>query len=124
MKTFLLLFVLLFVSCSNQINYSKENHAKTWVIGCGLYTESFKTYTGGATTSNSYSYYITDSIHFRKFIGQRRYDDERILWNKIDDRIVVHKITRDLTFRKGFTYDTIQIGNYKIDELVKEGKFE
>ena len=133
----------LFSCISNR--YSKENHSNTWIIEKGLYVESFQTYQGGATTSNSYSFYITDSIHFRKFIGEENYDDQNIIWKKTnnivnvymvytvynfdtysirnDERIVRNNKLNDSTYNT-ITYDTIQIGKHSLKQLINEGKFE
>jgi len=118
------LCTVFFISCLSN-KYSKEKHIRTWKVSNGLYAESFQTYTGNATTCDSYSYYITDSIHFRKFIGEENYDDEEIIWKIKDNTITTYKKLRNEDFKTfTFSYDSTQIGNYKIDELIKEGKFE
>ena len=116
--------ITLLTSCLSN-KYSKEKHIYTHNIGNGLLIEKYQTYPGSATTSDSYSYYITDSIHFRKFIGERNYDDEEIVWKIADNAITVYKKLRNLDFKTGIvTFDSAQIGNYKIDKLIKDGKFE
>jgi hypothetical protein len=116
---------LICFACSSK--YSKENHRVTFILNDSLYVEKYKVFSGGATTSDSYSYYITDSIQFRKYVVTKHYDDERIIWTKTDSTITVYKERSHYHFyenENSITYDTIQIGNYMIEYLVKEGKFE
>jgi hypothetical protein len=113
------------LACSSK--YSKENHIVTFILNDSLYVEKYKTYSGGVTTSDSYSFYITDSIHFRKYVVTEYYDDERIIWTKTDSTITVYKERSHYHFYdngNSVMYDTIQIGNYVIKYLVKEGIFE
>jgi len=139
------IIILVVLSCQSN-KYSKENHIYTNEIATDLYIELYRTYVGSATTSDSYSYYITDSIHFRKFIGERNYDDEIIKWYMSNNIITIYKKKRIYNFETDisrtdstienninideilpsvtFTYDSILIGRYKIEQLVKEAKFE
>ena len=140
-----LIIILVVLSCQSK-KYSKENLIYTKEITTGLFIEKYKTYAGSATTSDSYSYYITDSAHFRKLIGEKYYDDESIIWYISDDIITVYKKKRIYHFETNvnktnsviesdmkideilpnstITYDSTLIGRYKIEELVKEAKFE
>ena len=56
-----LIIILVVLSCQSK-KYSKENLIYSKEITTDLFVEKYKTYAGSATTSDSYSYYITDSI--------------------------------------------------------------
>lgn len=91
----LLLFAgLLFTSCTSK--YSKEHHVGTGIIGSNLYRERFLVYSGGALANNSYSFYLTDSANFRKYIGTVYYDDDQLFCNVLDsNRILVYRAKRN-----------------------------
>lgn len=117
MKNILLLLFMVFISgCSNK--YSKENYISTYNIGNGLYKETFQVYSGGVFAGNSYSYYLTDSINFRIYIGTKYHDDERFLCELSNPKTV--KASKVLFH----TDDTIEVNYYSIEQLKKEGKFE
>lgn len=148
MKTIYIMLLsisIVFSSCGSD-KLSNKKHIGTGIISDGLYSEVYKTYSGGTTTSNTYIFYMTDSIHFRKLIGKENYDNEKIIWNKVKDIIYVYKKTRITSFSedidtvkpintegKGIDeiipitvikYDSVLIGKYDINQLIKEGKFE
>jgi len=124
-----LLFVCFACNSSHSYTskYSKKNHQKTYIIN-SFYIEKYKIYSGGATTCDSYSYYITDSINFRKFIGTGDYCEERLFWDTINSKIIeVYMEYDNIEERKDtvlFFKDTTKIGEYNILELVEENKFE
>ena len=113
--------VLIWPACSS--NYSKENHRVTFIMNDSLYMEKYKVFSGGTTTSDSYSYYITDSIHFRKYLGTEHYSSERLL-SKIDNNEITIYIEVANLINYIYVYDTIKVASYNIDELIKKGMFE
>lgn len=114
----ILLFVgLLFTSCTSK--YSKEHHEGTGIIDSNLYRERFLVYSGGAFANNSYSFYITDSANFRKYIGTVYYDDEQLFCNVLDsNRVLVYRAKRNNE------HDTLEKKIYLLSDLKKEGKFD
>jgi hypothetical protein len=110
------------------LRYSKENHIETYIIDSSIYIEKYKIYSGGATTCDSYSFYITDSTYFRKFIGIGDYCGERLLWNNINSNIIeVYKEYENIEEQKDtvlFFKDTTKIDEYNILELVEDGNFD
>ena len=144
----IILTVFMCLSCSSK--YSKKNHRVTFNLNDSLFIEKFKVFSGGTTTSDSYSYYITDSLHFRKYIGTEHYSDDQIFWDikdysdvkfylaytyldkgamKMIDYIDRTEKDPDKAYEKtsaikAIVNDTTMIGNYRIQELIKGGKFE
>lgn len=117
------LFILVFfivTGCSNK--YSKNDHFSTFVIENGLYREMFCITNGGVFANDTYSYYITDSVNFRKYIGTVYYDDERIHCEKISvDTILVYTERSKSPVNEADTFD---ISYYSISQLKKEGEFD
>ena len=118
-------FVIVFCSCGENIDYSKDDHFSTEAIGDNLYREEYVIYAGNATTTSVNSVYITDSIHFRKFIGKEDFPYKIITVKKIGD--VLHVQKKEEKFFSlnlvEISYDTV-VQEYNINELIKEGKFE
>jgi len=137
------------VACSSK--HPKKNHRVTFILNDSLFVEKFKVFSGSTTTSDSYSYYFTDSLHFRKYIGTEDNNNEQhIFWDYMNhsNEIKFYIATRDLeqgamemldnidkTEKKPdralkkmsaikIVSDTTKIGDYYIQDLVKEGKFE
>jgi hypothetical protein len=118
----ILFFAVLFIACSSN-KYSKEKFHSSKAIGDNLYREEYVIYSGNATTTDVNSVYITDSIHFRKFIGTEDYPYRIITAKKIGDVLHVQKKEEKFFSSLEISYDTI-IQEYNINELIKEGKFE
>ena len=89
-----------------------------------LYVEKYKVFSGGATTSDSYSYYITDSIHFRKYVGTEYYSRDQIFWNIKESNEIIFYLAFAELINEVIVNDTTIIGNFYIQDLIKEGKFE
>ncbi len=113
---------------SEYSKYSKENHTRTFILDKSLYIEQYKVLSGGggATTCDIYSCYITDSVNFRKYIGEEDFCSKRIRWNYKDARNVeFYAIYSDFDEINNKPFDdTIKIGSYNISNLIKEGKFD
>lgn len=120
MKRYYLFLIALFeitLSCTSK--HSKKSHVITGVVSENLYRECFQIYSGGVFANDSYSFYLTDSVHFRKYIGTVYFDDESLISKNLDsNRIVVFKTNR---------HDSnIEINKsiYYLDKLREEGIFE
>ncbi len=70
--------------------------------------------------ANDYSYYVTDSLTFRKFIGQCE-DKELYKCVVIKDTIKAVKYSRRICYRKEIAIDSIFLS---IKALTKEGDFD
>ena len=136
---FFTILLLLFNCCyynysnyNNYPNYSKDNHRSTRKIGDNLYKETYTTYKGNATTTDSYTVYLTDSLTFRvyigtvldegtEFIGTIQIDDDNVFVYKTEE-----KFDADFVNSKGAirNRDTLEKKTYNIPALKKEGKFE
>ena len=125
MKKFFLPLVLFLMSCDTPttINYSKDNHSLTIVVGDELYMEIYTVYSGGVFASDVITFYLTDSISFRKYVGTKGYDDQGVTPKLIDNNNVI--ITRSGPRLFGFGKDVVlEEKTYNIPTLKKEGKFE
>ncbi len=118
MLIFLLIVGFMLLSCTSK--YSKQHYFGTGKISSGLYKEVFCINTGGVMASGSYSYYLTDSVSFRKYLGTS-YSDEEIIHCEMFDsgRIMVFRVS----FR-GNEKDTISKEFYQLSELKSEGKYD
>ena len=122
MKKFFLPLILFFVSCSEQIDYSKDDHFSTHKIKKGLYLEFYIVYAGGVYAGDVYTVYLTDSASFRKYVVTKPYDDQRVYSEEIDtDTYVVYKVEDGLFSNKE---RILEKKIYSISALQKEGKFE
>ncbi|HOF16281.1 MAG TPA: hypothetical protein PLF32_09020 [Bacteroidales bacterium] len=123
-----LIFIFSLISCVN--NYSKSKYIGTKELGNKLYQESYKVYSGGVFASDSYSYYLTDSINFREYIGTINDDHQNLLCKKLDHQntVIVFIVSENYQFYKNgvnsIYYDTTIKCIYNIDELIRDGKFE
>ena len=79
-----LIFIFCLISCVN--NYSKRKYIGTKEIGNNIYQETFEVYSGGVFASSSYSYYLTDSLNFREYIGTIHDDHESLLCEKLNNK--------------------------------------
>lgn len=88
-------------------------------IGNGIFMECYKVYSGGATTTNIYSNYVSDLKNFRIYIGE--YNDEFGYDCKVSgDTIIVNQIANVHTNHIRIT----KTSKYSISKLVKEHLFE
>jgi hypothetical protein len=113
----IIVFYFLVQSCDSK--YSKKNHLNTLQVDNHLFYEIYKITSGGALASDTYSYYLTDSVNFRKYVGTIYYDDEHLNCKSIDsNRILVYRAKRNNE------HDTLEKKIYILSDLKKEGKFE
>ena len=141
--------IILYSACTSRssVKYSKVNHRSTFTIDSSLYLERYTLPIEGMMTTASISCYITDSVHFRKFITTID-EYEKIIWKiRKPNEITFYLITshRELpgnSIRRNTTtfeevldrerklldnstwLDTTEIVSYNIQELIREGKFE
>ena len=63
-----ILFVLLCNSCGYG-DCGDNNHYRTDTLSNSIYVEEYRCFCGGATTTDVFYVYLTDSISFRKYVG-------------------------------------------------------
>lgn len=113
----ILVLTLIVQSCDSK--YSKKNHLNTLQLDNHLFYEIYKITSGGTLASDTYSYYLTDSVNFRKYVGTIYYDDEHLYCQSVDsNHVLVYRA------KKKNVNDTLDKKVYVLSELKKEGKFE
>ena len=114
-KIIIVSIAFMITSCTSQ--YSKKDHVNTIKIVDGLYLEIFKTSGGGVFASDTYSNYLTDSLHFRKFIGVE-HDNDQIRFSILNNKkICIYRVERQ-------NNDTLETKVYNVSELKEECTFE
>lgn len=73
------------LSCSDH----KKKFYKTQQLSDRLFVEKFYTYQGGAYGGEKMTYFLTDSLHFRKYIGECDEKEKYIF--KVDNGFVYIK---------------------------------
>ncbi len=109
-KSVLLLF-LFFGSCIE--NKKKEFLSSFPLDTLNLTVETYKAYGGGVYGGDLDSYYLTDSVNFRKYIGladDHEYYSFKITGNKIEVVNSKHNLLKSKTL--------------KLDDLIAEKEFE
>jgi len=120
MKKMFFVFLIVFCACSENINYSKDELFTIGTIREGLYRESYRVYAGGVYGGDVYTYYLTDSVSFRKYVGKKLYDDQRIYCEEVDeDTYIVYKVEARIFSDKE---KIVEKKRYRISALQKEGK--
>jgi hypothetical protein len=106
-------------SCHHYVFFGKKELLRAKLIGSNIFEEKFKSFGGGVLMSSTYTYYVTDSTSFRKYLGHC--DDKEFFRCHIKgDTIVVVKTSwRNSNYEKpiGTTY-------FSIKDLKQEGDFE
>ena len=86
---FLLLFILFFVfSCADN-TYDRSDYRKTVKVSKGYYVEVFRIASSGAFGSDLSAVYLTDSIHFRFFVGKADQQLNRYVYKFEKDTVIV-----------------------------------
>lgn len=116
-SAFIMVFSFLVQSCDSK--YSKKNHLNTLQVENHLFYEIYKITSGGALASDTYSYYLTDSVNFRKYVGTIYFDDEHLYCKALDlNHVLVYRAKRNNE------NDTLEKCIYLLSDLKKEGKFD
>jgi hypothetical protein len=110
------LFCIVLFACNN-INYSKDKHLLTTKIKDNIFTEYYRTYSGGVTGGDVETVYVTDSTYFRKYLGKKMDHQEIIVEEFGKYNILVLKFDVH-------TYKVLDAKIYDINNLKKEGNFE
>ena len=73
-----IIIIAIFLIYHNQEKriYDKSKHIVSKKITKNVFLEMYQPYTGGVLDGNSYSYYLTDSTKFKKYVG--RCDDKEV----------------------------------------------
>ena len=90
-----------------------KNYYGSSVISDGVYLEVYKTYSGGVFSGDSYSFYITDSLNFRKLVAITNHDDERIKRSFVNGEILIVKVKV-----YGRNEDTLEVKTINIKEQI------
>jgi hypothetical protein len=92
---------------------------------CGLYAEGYLSFGMGAWGRDLYSVYLTDSSHFRVYIGDFDEENERFEYDCSADSVHVEKRTN-----KGYarddrsTYKVLDKKSYSLKDLKRRNVFE
>ena len=100
---------------------SKEKHLKTYKICNKLYLEVFKVFGSGAYGGDIHAEYVTDSIHFRMFIGTEDTANEILFTSCKNDSLIIKKSTIN---REKKSQQLNFLKTYSIKGLIQDGKFE
>ena len=118
-KIFYLILVISCISCQDE--RSKKQHYKTIEICNKIYIETYVVFSSGAYGSDVHADYITDSLHFRLFIGTEDTGNEILFTQCKGDSLIVKKSTVNKE------NDSVKVNFVKIfskKDLIKEGNFD
>ena len=105
------------LSCANK--ESKKNLFSVIPVCNGLYREKFIVFSGGAYSAERYSYYLTDSTSFRKYIGTHE-EEENFSYRCYGDSVFVEKVSYKIPNH----IDILERKDFSSNLLKKEHKFE
>jgi len=92
---------------------------------CGLYAEGYLSFGMGAWGRDLYSVYLTDSSHFRVYIGDFDEENERFEYDCSGDSVYVEKRTNKGYARDDWsTYKVLDKKSYSLKDLQKGNVFE
>lgn len=119
------IIAVLFLTYNNQEKrkYDKSEHIISKKISENIFLEMYQPYTGGVLDGNSYSYYLTDSIKFKKYVG--RCDDKEVYRFTVISEDSIKAVKWSWRNRMG-ELPEIPIDSvlYSIKNLKKGGNFE
>jgi hypothetical protein len=110
-----------------------NNHYSTSTLSNGIYVEKYRCFCGGATTTDLFYVYLSDSISFRKYIGIEDFPYEIIIPKSRNDSMVDVYIKTDVNYYKQIKedvdvykekYETKLDKSYNINTLKKKNKFD
>jgi hypothetical protein len=120
-----IIIIAIFLIYRNQekTKYDKTEYVVSKKISENVFLEMYQPYTGGVLDGNIYSYYITDSTAFRKYVG--RCDDKEVYRFVLISEDSIKAIKFSWRNRMG-DLPEIPIDSlfYSIKSLKKEGEFE
>ena len=95
----------------------------TLTLSNNIYVEEYRCFCGGATTTDVFYLYLTDSISFRKYVGINDFPSETVIIKGRNDSIV------DVYQKKNIgiiepKYKTKLVKSYNINILKKKNKFD
>ena len=120
-----IIIVAIFLIYRNQEKrkYDKSEHIISKKISKDVFLEMYQPYIGGVLDGNSYSYYLTDSTKFRKYVG--RCDDKEVYRFTVTSEDNIKAVKWSWRNRMG-DLPEIPIDSvlYSINQLRKDGDFE
>ena len=95
MNACLVIFILasyLVLGCTRYDKYNKDNHIVTYkIVGLNVYGEIFNVAGYGVYGGDVESVYLTDSMNYRKYVGEK-YDNQKILFSVDGNFVIGRKI--------------------------------
>ncbi|MBR4488005.1 MAG: hypothetical protein IKO89_05520 [Bacteroidales bacterium] len=118
--SFYWLFIVFFLSCCSESNESRI--VDVYKLTDSVYIEDYCCYGGGVFGGDIINSYITDSVSFRKYVGE--YDDNSVIYYKFFSNSVIkaYKVI-DIGIWK-HQYDTVLLQAYELSSLKKEHSFD
>jgi hypothetical protein len=117
-----IILIFCFQYFKNQ-KFDKQNLIYSKYLSKGIFEEKYEPHSGGVLEGNIYSYYITDSTSFRKYIG--KCDDKEVFRFVVISNDSVKAVKWSWRNRMGdlpeIPIDSIL---YSIESLKKEGIFD
>ena len=118
-----LLFLALLCNGCGYGDCGGNNHYMTLTLSNNIYVEEYRCFCGGATTTDVFYLYLTDSISFRKYVGINDFPSETVIIKGRNDSIV------DVYQKKNIgiiepKYKTKLVKSYNINILKKKNKFD
>ena len=130
-KLSVVFLICLLLGCSH--HPKKKDHKftvnlckyKPGSCNCGLYAEGYLSFGMGAWGRDEYSVYLTDSNHFRAYIGDFDEENERFEYVCSGDSVYVEKRTNKGYGRDDWsTYKVLDKKSYSLKDLKKGRVFE
>ncbi len=118
-----LLFLALLCNGCRYGDCGDNNHYSTDTLSNGIYVEEYRCFCGGATTTDLFYVYLTDSISFRKYVGIEDFPYEIIIPKSRNDSIVDVYVKKDVGIYEE-KYETKLKKSYNINMLKKKNKFD
>jgi hypothetical protein len=118
-KYILFLILLDNIRCINE--RSRAKHAATIKIADNLFKERFTVFGSGAFGGDLEAVYLTDSIHFRIYIGTEDYPNKYFNINCMGDSIIIQKLKID---EENSRQKALEKKFYLKHKLIEENKFE
>lgn len=118
-----LLFLALLCNGCRYGDCGDNNHYSTDTLSNGIYVEEYRCFCGGATTTDVFYVYLTDSISFRKYVGINDFPYETIIIESRNDSIVDVYQEKDIGITE-HKYKTKLIKSYNINTLKKKNIFD
>ena len=119
----IVLFLALLCSGCGYGDCGDNNHYRTDTLSNNIYVKEYRCFCGGATTTDVFYVYLTDSISFRKYVGMDDFPSETTIIKSRNDSIVDVYVKKDVGIYEE-KYETKLKKSYNINMLKKKNKFD